>query len=75
MQTTSLDNACNCDNSTCVREVQAGTDVKVSEFGGEGTGLKSIKSVPWKNNEDVSMKLTGRRVGDKTWYVQNNYVT
>ena len=52
-----------------MKEVQAGTDVTVSEFGGEGTGMKSIKSIPWKNNEDVTMTLKGKRVGDKTWYV------
>ena len=64
------DSACNCDNSTCVREVQKGTDVQVSEFGGEGTGMKSIKVVPWKDNEDVTMTLTGKRTGDKTWYME-----
>ena len=52
-----------------MKEVQAGTDVKVSQFGGEGTGMKSIKVVPWKDNEDVTMTLNGKRVGDKTWYV------
>ena len=53
------DDSCNCDNSTCVKEVQKGTDVQVSEFGGEGTGMKSIKVVPWKDNEDVTMTLNG----------------
>ena len=53
-----------------MKEVQKGANVQVSEFGGEGTGMKSIKVVPWKDNEDVTMTLTGKRTGDKTWYVE-----
>lgn len=53
-----------------MKEVQKGADVQVSEFGGEGTGMKSIKVVPWKDNEDVTMTLTGKRTGDKTWYME-----
>ena len=54
-----------------MKEVQAGTDVKISSFGGEGTGMKSIKEVPWKDNEDVTLTVKGKRVGNdtNTWYV------
>ena len=42
-----------------LKEVENGTGVIVSKFGGEGTGFKSMKDVEWKNNEDVTLIVKG----------------
>ena len=52
----------------CPTEVSNGEGVKVSRFGGEGTGLKAIKyNFPWKENKDVTFIVEGRLVKHNTW--------
>ncbi len=41
--------------------VQVGDGVRVSAFGGEGTGLKSMKAFDWKENERVTITVKGRK--------------
>ena len=52
-----------------VRLIEAGAGVEVTAFGGEGTGLKSMKDVHWDDGQRISFKVTGNRydkVGDKS---------
>ena len=59
---------CRKDGVDCPKKVRSGDGVTVSNFGGEGTGLKSIKEdFPWKENEDVTFRVTGRFVRRNTW--------
>ena len=58
---------CRVDGVDCPEEVRSGDGVTVSRFGGEGTGLKSIKEdFPWKENEDVTVRVQGRLVRRNT---------
>ena len=41
-------------------------EVQVSGFGGEGTGLKSMRTFDWQLREDVRFRVTGYRVGQKS---------
>ena len=45
-----------------VSKVDHGKGVKVSEFGGEGTGLKSMRDFNWKEGQDIKFTVEGRRV-------------
>ena len=39
--------------------VKAGEDVNIDDFGGEGTGLKSMKFVDWRPNEEIVTTVKG----------------
>ena len=54
-------------NEDCPKEVSNGRSVTVSRFGNEGTGLKSMRDLPWKENEDVTFRVKGRLVRRDTW--------
>ena len=43
-----------------VEEVDHGDGVVVTEFGGEGTGLKSMKDFQWKEGEEVTFTIEGK---------------
>jgi len=45
--------------------VTAGEDVYIEDFGGEGTGIKSMKFVDWRPNEEVVTSVEG------TWDAHN----
>lgn len=46
-----------------VEELDHGEGVEVSEFGGEGTGLKSMKDFAWKEGEEVTFVIEGKLTG------------
>jgi len=39
-----------------------GDGVEVKTFGGEGTGMKSMKVVPWKVGDDITLQIKGKLV-------------
>ncbi len=51
----------NCGHNS-VEAIEAGADVEVSEFGGEGTGIKSMKHVDWKTKETVTFRIEAERI-------------
>lgn len=50
--------------------VEKGDGVTVEPFGGEGTGLKSTRPLPWVVGEDVSFTVTTSRCGDDVYRVR-----
>ena len=40
--------------------ISKGKEVKVSEFGGEGTGLKSMKQIKWEKNQRIQFVVEGQ---------------
>lgn len=48
-----------------MEEVESGEGVAVSEFGGEGTGLKSMLDFDWREGKPVTFTVTGQRSLDK----------
>ena len=52
-----------------LKEVENGTGVIVSKFGGEGTGFKSMKDVMWKNNEVVTLIVKGKFGGEARFFL------
>lgn len=50
------------DHRNNVRVIEHGPGVQVESFGGEGTGQKSMKEVPWKENDKVTLRVTGQKV-------------
>lgn len=51
-----------------VEVLHEGRDVKVSRFGGEGTGGKSMTEFPWKVGEKIRCMVQARVEGGKTAY-------
>jgi len=51
------------DGSDSVSLIEQGAGVTVSTFGGEGTGLKSMKDFDWEVETDVTFTVVGRNVG------------
>lgn len=51
-----------------VEVLHEGKDVKVSRFGGEGTGGKSMTEFPWKVGEKIRCIVQARVEGEKTAY-------
>jgi len=49
-----------------------GEGVEVKTFGGEGTGMKSMKVVPWKAGEAVTVQVKGKLVSGM-WQVSCKY--
>ena len=47
------------EGSHSVELVNVGPGVKVSEFGGEGTGIKTIKDLNWKEGSNVTFNVEG----------------
>jgi hypothetical protein len=47
------------DGSNHASLVTAGEDVYIEDFGGEGTGIKSMKFVNWKPNQEVITTVEG----------------
>ncbi len=45
-----------------VQEVEKGEGVTVTAFGGEGTGLKSMRDLDWREGVSVTFRVTGKRV-------------
>ena len=56
----------------CVEEVCHGPGVSVENFGGEGTGLKSMMDFPWLEGEEVTFSVTGQKDGQH-WKVSCEY--
>ena len=52
----------NDDDGNMVQEVEHGDGVTVDDFGGEGTGMRSTKSVDWVEDEDVALRIEGVKV-------------
>lgn len=57
-----------------VRILHAGEGVKVSRFGGEGTGGKSMFDYDWKIGETYRFLVTARPDGDRTEYAGYFYL-
>lgn len=51
-----------------VEVLHEGKDVKVSRFGGEGTGGKSMTEFPWKTGEKIRCIVQAKVEGDRTAY-------
>jgi len=49
------------DRWNSVREVKHGAGVRVQSFGGEGTGMKSMKSINWRDNQKITLRVSGRK--------------
>ena len=52
---------------TSVELVEAGPQVQVSKFGGEGTGLKAMLDFNWSEDSIVTFRVRGKRI-DGHWY-------
>lgn len=50
------------DHRNNVREIEHGPGVHVQTFGGEGTGMKSMKEINWKDNQKVTFRVSGKKV-------------
>lgn len=66
------------ENLNNVTLVHQGMGVQVSKFGFEGTGLKSMKPIPWELESDVTFKIEARLVkfyeeNRQTWRVRCSY--
>ena len=52
----------------CPTKVRNGNGVTVSNFGGEGTGLKAIMdNFPWRENQNMVFTVEGRLVKQDAW--------
>ena len=51
------------DGSDSVSLIEQGAGVTVSTFGGEGTGLKSMKNFDWEVETDVTFTVIGKNMG------------
>ena len=51
-----------------VELLEQGENVRVTGFGGEGTGLKTLMDLDWEKGEPVEFKVRGRKV-DGAWEV------
>jgi len=56
-----------------VELISSGKDVIIDDFGGEGTGLKSMKEVSWKEGEEITLKVSGSS-GDNGWTCSCSYL-
>ena len=54
-------------DTTSVEFVDSGPGVEVSKFGGEGTGLKSMRDLDWTENSTVTFRVRGKVIGGY-WY-------
>ena len=51
--------------------VKKGEDVHIDDFGGEGTGLKSMKQINWTPNEMIEFTVTGFHIPwNNSWNVE-----
>ena len=41
--------------------VKANPEAEVSKFGGEGTGIKTMMDLPWKEGDLITFKVDGQR--------------
>ena len=57
------------DHFNSVELIEAGKDVEVSEFGGEGTGIKTMKDFDWLEHENVTFKVCGN-FSNGFWYCE-----
>lgn len=56
------------DGANKVEAEQHGDKVVVTPFGGEGTGMKSMKDIDWRDNENVELRISGEKQGSSsTW--------
>jgi len=52
--------------------VNAGEGVDVTEFGGEGTGIKTMRDFDWKEGDDITFQVDGQLI-DGYWFVSCYY--
>ena len=43
--------------------VNAGEGVEVTEFGGEGTGIKTMRDFNWKEGEEITFHVEAQLIG------------
>jgi len=65
--------------STSVTEVSHGAGVRVTTFGGEGTGLKSMADFSWEEGQEVTFSVEGerdqnRKKEEDAWLVSCSYL-
>lgn len=48
------------DNQHAVAEMERGDAVTIRSFGGEGKGMKAMKSLQWKNEENIRFRVRGK---------------
>ena len=63
---------------TSVTEVSHGPGVRVTTFGGEGTGLKSMADFSWQEGQEVTFSVEGERdqksKEEEAWLVSCHYL-
>ena len=47
--------------------VHAGPNVEVSKFGGEGTGIKTMKAFSWKENDTITFQVKSEMI-ENDWF-------
>ena len=40
------------------------------EFGGEGTGIKTMRDFDWKEGDEVTFQVDGQLIGKKFWFLE-----